>query len=122
MSVIEKLKKTVFIYSFFTYSRLLNRTKVFVITDVDFFSKYLLKFFLNLKKGLLMTYFLRKPIEKNSKVHVPDCSYCNCRFCRSIRRQKTTSASLTKVPVDVLKRYNYCLWSFKYRQLYDIEI
>lgn len=69
-----------------------------------------------------MTYFLRKPKEKSRKVHVTDCSYCNCRFCRAIRRQKTTCDSFTKVPVAVLKRYNYCLWFFKYRQRYNIHM
>ncbi|CAH2064620.1 unnamed protein product, partial [Iphiclides podalirius] len=62
-----------------------------------------------------MPYFLHSRTVKSRKEHNADCCLCLCRFCCALRREKTTSDSLTKVPVAVLKRYNFCLWSFKYR-------
>lgn len=70
-------------------------------------------------KSLHMPYFLNKRTSKSRKVHNRDCCICLCRFCCALRRPKTSCDSLTKVPVEVLKRYNYCLWSFKYKLFFD---
>lgn len=66
-------------------------------------------------KGLLMSYFL-KDTTKSRKVHNNECSLCLCAFCCALRRPRISCDSLTKVPVFVLKRYNFCLWSFKFRE------
>lgn len=62
-----------------------------------------------------MTYFL-KDTKKSRKVHNNECSLCLCAFCCALRRPRISCDSLTKVPVFVLKRYNFCLWSFKFRE------
>lgn len=75
-------------------------------------------FFFNLSncKGILMPFFQRTVLSR--KAH-SECSLCMCRFCMALRRQRTTCDSLIKVSTSVLKRYNFCLYSFKYRLLFD---
>lgn len=65
-----------------------------------------------------MPFFLRTRTSKSRKLHLVENCICLCRFCCALRRTRTTSDSLTRVSVSVLKRYNFCLWSFKYKLFY----
>lgn len=67
-----------------------------------------------------MPFYLRLRVSKSVKAHT-EGGICLCKYCRSLRRVRTTCDSLTRVPVSVLKRYNFCLWSFKYRQFFDLN-
>lgn len=83
----------------------------------QFFTLTVRFFWLFVRKGVLMPFF-RKSAVKSRKVH-SECSLCMCRYCMALRRQRTTCDSLIKVSTSVLKRYNFCLYSFKYRLFFD---